>query len=158
MSAISHMAFLRHGEISGAGLSPHGRRQAELLGQQLAKLELRSDEIRIWSSPARRARETAGVVAMWLNQPEVHEDPRLWTGDGPTIGFYGDFKLWQNWLRVEQVKGGLLVVVAHLELGSLACDLPSVFNTSGPTLHTPGRGQGFLFSMNKESGRHCTLP
>ena len=157
MPAPSYFAFLRHGEISGMGLSPHGRQQAEGLGQQLARLHLSANKIRIWSSPARRARETAGAAAAWLRQPVIHEEVDLWTGDGPSAGFHGDFQRWIDWLKLELVPKGLLVVVAHLELGALACELPAVFGTQGKPLHTPARGQGMLFTLNTAQPVHQML-
>jgi probable phosphoglycerate mutase len=99
---MGHLVLVRHattaaseagvnlGQRTDAPLVEAGRALAARTGSAIrAELEaIGAGELRILSSPARRCRETAGIVAEALGRPglEVATDPGLWEID------YGDWE------------------------------------------------------------------
>lgn len=102
---------VQHAEKEGAsaqlqdpGLTERGRRQARLTGAYLRPL----DVAHLYTSPLRRAWETAELIAAELGMPPhaVHVDARLrermnW-GDGDTTQSLDDFL--REWARATQVR------------------------------------------------------
>ena len=89
----------RQGRLQGhrdSALTAHGRRQANLMGQTLARLVGPADGFSMISSPLGRARQTADLVAraMGRDPAGIEEEPRLrehgfgtWEGE-----IYADLK------------------------------------------------------------------
>jgi phosphohistidine phosphatase SixA len=69
-----HLYLVRHAcpreKTGDAPLGDEGIKQAELLGKLFATLNLRPESLRILSSTARRARETATLVCQGMGLPD----------------------------------------------------------------------------------------
>ena len=97
---MTTLHLVRHGEKSGGpgdpGLSPTGREEAERTAELLAA----SQVMAVWSSPLRRARETAAVIADRHGlEPVV--DPRLrerinWGDDGSDQSWDEFVEMWDR--------------------------------------------------------------
>jgi probable phosphoglycerate mutase len=93
-SALTHIYLIRHGDydehvdgqsVDNPGLSPGGVRQAELLRDRLARTgEITADAH--YASPARRAHETATILAPVLGAPTILDgELEVWRCDNGAL-------------------------------------------------------------------------
>jgi broad specificity phosphatase PhoE len=96
---MTRLFLIRHGEPEaqwGApggdpGLSTLGAAQAEAAAQELARLAGHGNDLALWSSPLKRARETAAPIARRLNR-SVAIEPRI--GEIVAPSHTGDRRAW----------------------------------------------------------------
>lgn len=95
MAGVATVYLVQHGDkerVPGdPGLTPAGRRQAELAGRRLRQAGLRG----LYASPLRRAQETADLIAAVTGLP-VRVDAGLrerlnWDGSGPLESFLAEW-------------------------------------------------------------------
>jgi hypothetical protein len=140
---VNSFALIRHGDISGPNLSPGGERQASSLGRQLR--DLGRQRVRVISSPAPRARQTASPMCALLDLLEPEEDMRLWSGpDGDPDSWEKDLPGLVDQLDVWGAEVELLVVVTHFEI---CCGLPPLlrrmWTLAGQAPQGLARGHGW---------------
>lgn len=168
---MTALALVRHGDLNGSRLSPGGWRQAEEMGRFLA--ELRPAAVRVLSSDAPRARETASAICSFLGLPEPELDGRLWSGpDGKPGGWEHEPRALATELRAaldglsgSAAKegspgrdGALLVVVTHFEIcASLPAALAEVWDLVGRPPSGLARGQGWLVELAARRGRELRV-
>jgi phosphohistidine phosphatase SixA len=149
---MPRLVLLRHGDISGRDLSPAGERQASSLALQVEALAP-APRREVWTSPAPRARQTAGPLCARLNLMDPGEDPRLWSGpDGSADSWEAHPLGLVHWLdqRLDQL--GLLVIVTHYEL---CCALPPLLAVAWGLTGTVPRGlaRGHGWWVERETNR-----
>lgn len=108
--------LLRHAKKeSGSGdisLSPEGKIQAKALAKKILS-ELKSKNVTIWTSSAKRAVETSMIVKEEIEKEisiiELISLPELWSDNDHSYSF--------RWLKekINQFNDGNLIIISHLE-------------------------------------------
>lgn len=98
------------------GISDDGRNQSQILAQKI-KAQLGDGDVVIWSSSAKRARETAEIIQKNLQPASMVVEEKLWSDNKHRHDF--------AWLKekLNGFKEGNLIIVSHLEYVN---DFPAV--------------------------------
>jgi len=105
--------LLRHAAYSGNDADPvlsnEGERMASAMASKIARL-VGSYNTTIWTSPAKRASQTADIIAMRLGIQEVVKHDKLWSDNEHRHDF--------EWLREKLASHKStepLIIISHLE-------------------------------------------
>jgi phosphohistidine phosphatase SixA len=134
---MKQLFLLRHADYYGGGpdpaLSEHGKEQSRSLGQRINKA-LAEGDVTIWTSPAKRASETAEIIKQELQLADVVTKDLLWSDNSHRHDF--------DWLKSElgSFPGEILIIISHLEY------VRQFPETIGYEWNRAGYAQGVLIS------------